>query len=278
MRPHATTGFFGAVNPGRHAHPAGGYGRGVPEEVAATAREELFAVSWGERTVPDVWHERYWWARHEVVYRWLRPRVAGCRVLEAGSGEGYGAALLAETARHVLALDYDAHATTHHRRVYPHVPVLRANLVALPMRSASCDVVVSLQTVEHLWDQPALLRECARVLAPGGWCALSTPNRRTFPEGNLFHTRELAAGELTALAATAFASIEMLGVAHGPRLRAWEARHGSVVDAQLAAPPQAWAADVAQQVASTTAADFDLHPDSTDQPLEDALDLVAVLR
>ena len=44
----------------------------------------------GERTVPGIAREQYWFARHEVVYRWLAARCAGASVLEAGSGEGYG--------------------------------------------------------------------------------------------------------------------------------------------------------------------------------------------
>ncbi|HXV93478.1 MAG TPA: SAM-dependent methyltransferase, partial [Pseudonocardia sp.] len=49
----------------------------------------------GERTVPGVPEENYWFRRHEVVYRALAPRCAGGVVLEAGCGEGYGADLLA---------------------------------------------------------------------------------------------------------------------------------------------------------------------------------------
>ena len=67
-----------------------------------------------------------------------------------------------------------------------------------------------MQTVEHLWDQPAFVAECARVLVPHGLLVLTTPNRRTFspdwvpgtPPTNPFHSRELDADELVELVAT----------------------------------------------------------------------------
>ena len=62
---------------------------------------------------------------------------------------------------------------------------------------------MSSQVVEHLWDQDAFVAECARVLRPGGRLVVTTPNRLTFPPGNVFHPRELDATELGALVATA---------------------------------------------------------------------------
>ena len=49
----------------------------------------------GERTVPGLDIENYWFRRHEVVYQRLADRCTGRDVLEAGFGEGYGADLLA---------------------------------------------------------------------------------------------------------------------------------------------------------------------------------------
>ncbi|BCI89999.1 hypothetical protein NIIDMKKI_52050 [Mycobacterium kansasii] len=73
----------------------------------------------GERTIPDLDVENYWFRRHEVVYQRLAPRCAGRDVLEAGCGEGYGADLIAEVARRVVAIDYDEAAVAHVRSRYP---------------------------------------------------------------------------------------------------------------------------------------------------------------
>jgi SAM-dependent methyltransferase len=177
----------------------------------------------------------------------------------------------------VVGLDYDVLTARHVRARYPRVDVARANLVALPVRSGSCDAVVSLQVVEHLWEQERFLRECRRVLRPGGELLVSTPNRITFSPGrdtplNPFHTRELSAAELAGLVRGAgFADVAVLGLHHGPRLRALDARHGgSLVDAQTAVVlgDGAWPEELLRDVVSVTAADFALSPDDVDASLD----------
>lgn len=46
----------------------------------------------------------------------------------------------------------------------------------LPFSAASFDVVLSMEGIEHFEDQTGFLRECARVLRPGGRLVLTTPN------------------------------------------------------------------------------------------------------
>ena len=158
----------------------------------------------GERTIPGLAEENYWFRRHEVVYQRLADRCADRDVLEAGCGEGYGADLLADVARHVIGLDYDESAVAHVKARYPRVEMRHGNLAELPLADGAVDVVVNFQVIEHLWDQPQFVAECLRVLRPGGVLMMSTPNRITFSPGrdtpiNPFHTRELNAAELTEL-------------------------------------------------------------------------------
>lgn len=228
----------------------------------------------GERTVPGLWHENYWFRRHEVVYASLADLVPGRCVLEAGCGEGYGAAFLQHREATVTALDYDAYAIGHVRAAYPDLTAVRGNLVALPFASASFDVVVSLQTIEHLWDQPSFVAECHRVLRPGGTLVVSTPNTLTFPPGNLYHPKELTAAELAALLHPHFDAVRMTGLSHGPTLTAWENEHGSIVDAQIAGPPETWDAALGTTVAAITTDDFAFAAHDLDR----SLDLVAVAK
>jgi len=240
----------------------------------------------GERTVPGLAEENYWFRRHEVVYRRLADRCVGRDVLEAGSGEGYGADLIADVARHVIGLDYDESAVAHVRARYPRVDMRQGNLAELPLPSASIDVVVNFQVIEHLWDQGQFVAECLRVLRPSGVLLMSTPNRITFSPGrdtpvNPFHTRELNAAELTELLESAGFTIEaMLGVFHGERLVELDARHGgSIIDAQIAraladAP---WPDDLLADVTSVSIDDFDVvETGRHDRNIDDSLDLVAI--
>ncbi|HEX2212432.1 MAG TPA: class I SAM-dependent methyltransferase [Mycobacterium sp.] len=238
----------------------------------------------GERTVPGLAEENYWFRRHEVVYARLADRCADRDVLEAGCGEGYGADLIADGARRVIGLDYDESAVAHVRARYPRVDMRHGNLASLPLDDGVVDVVVNFQVIEHLWDQGQFVAECLRVLRPGGMLLMSTPNRITFSPGrdtpiNPFHTRELNAAEMTELIVGAGFQMEgVYGVFHGARLVELDARHGgSIIDAQIAraladAP---WPQDLLADVASVTIDDFDLvHAD--DRNIDDSLDLVAI--
>ena len=241
----------------------------------------------GERTVPGVAEENYWFRRHEVVYRDLLDRLAdrfaGADVLEAGCGEGYGADLIADVARGVIGLDYDEYAVAHVRARSPRVDMRHGNLAELPLPDESVDIVVNFQVIEHLWDQGQFVAECRRVLRPGGLLLMSTPNRITFtPDSdtpvNPFHTRELNAAELTELLTDAGLRVDALyGVYHGARLREIDARHGgSIIDAQItrALSDAPWPADLLADIASITIEDFDIEQDS--RPIDESLDLVAI--
>ena len=267
----------------------------IPDDTSPGASPESPAVLalTGERTIPDLDIENYWFRRHQVVYQRLAPRCAGREVLEAGCGEGYGADLIAGIARRVVAVDYDEAAVAHVRSRYARVQVMQANLAQLPLPDASVDVVVNFQVIEHLWDQAQFVSECARLLRPSGLLMVSTPNRITFSPGrdtpiNPFHTRELNACELTQLLVDAgFSEVSISGLFHGPRLQEMDARHGgSIIDAQiaLAVADAPWPSELIADVAAVTTDDFDLievdaghdHGIGDVRDIDDSLDLIAV--
>lgn len=226
----------------------------------------------GERTVPGIAREQYWFARHEVVYRWLAPQLAGQTVIEAGSGEGYGAQILTAAGARVVAVDYDRAAIEHSAATYP-LPHVRANLAALPF--ADADAVVSLQVIEHLWDLRGFLSQIKQIARR---TVLSTPNRLTFSPGlqrgekptNPFHVEEFDADQLAGLMhAARFDHVKLLGVSHAPRLQARPTIIAEQIEAVLC---DDWPSDLEEFVAGVTPDDFVLAEDH----LADCLDLVVL--
>ena len=123
----------------------------------------------GERTLPDVPEENYWFRRHLVVYEWIAEQVRGMRVIDMACGEGYGADVLARTAASVVGVDANPEAHEHSRLRYVRANLRFARDLVDSFREPA-DAVVFLQTIEHL-QQPAAVLEHFRSLiedAPSG--------------------------------------------------------------------------------------------------------------
>jgi SAM-dependent methyltransferase len=178
----------------------------------------------GERTLPDVPEENYWFRRHLVVYEWISDRVRGLRVADLACGEGYGAEVLARAAVDVVGVDANPEAYEHARLRYPR-PNLRFERGLVEEFDEPRDAIVFLQTIEHIREPPALLERLARV-APVSY--ISTPNRLTLaPPGaqksdNPWHLREYTLGEYRDLLESRFAQVRILGLFHARKLRAHE--------------------------------------------------------
>ena len=208
------------------------------------------ALLTGERTWPGIPRENYWFMRHLACYHWAADVLSGLLtrrpmsgpLLDAGAGEGYGSANLAQSVgRGVIALELDERTAGHTRAQYPSLAVLRGNLVALPCRDDAFAASVSLQVIEHIWDPQTYLRELDRCTA--GPVVVTTPNRpvhsphigRGERPDNPFHVREFDALELQDLLAqtTPDRTPRLFGLRHGPRIVEWEEARGSLPAALL---------------------------------------------
>jgi 2-polyprenyl-3-methyl-5-hydroxy-6-metoxy-1,4-benzoquinol methylase len=181
----------------------------------------------GERTLPDVPEENYWFQRHLVVYEWIARRVAGGKVIDMACGEGYGADALARGAAEVVGVDANPDAHEHARLRYTR-PNLRFERDLVETFAEPCDAVVFLQTIEHVADADAVLEHFKRLLRPGGRAYISTPNLLTLaPAGadksdNPWHVKEYRAEEFARLCAGHFDRVQLHGVFHARKLRAHE--------------------------------------------------------
>src|SRR3954449_5161838 len=137
----------------------------------------------GERTLPDVPEENYWFQRHLVVYEWIARRVQGRRVVDLACGEGYGTAVLGRTARSVVGVDANPEAYEHARAKYTGATVTFERTM-VELWTGDVDGVVFLQTIEHIPDPDALLEHVHGLIEPDGVAFVSTPNVLTLaPKG-----------------------------------------------------------------------------------------------
>ncbi|GAB3006274.1 class I SAM-dependent methyltransferase [Saccharothrix stipae] len=98
-------------------------------------------------------------------------------VVDIGAGSGEACAALDARGCTAVAADFDHDALVASPES---VHAVRLDATAdLPLRSGSVDGVLLGELVEHLFEPQALLRECHRVLRPGGVLVVTTPNLAT---------------------------------------------------------------------------------------------------
>ncbi|HEU4979444.1 MAG TPA: class I SAM-dependent methyltransferase [Solirubrobacteraceae bacterium] len=236
----------------------------------------------GERTLPDVPEENYWFQRHLVVYEWIAARTAGLRVVDMACGEGYGADVLARRAARVVGVDANPEAHEHARLRYvrPNLSFVRDMVETY---DEPCDAVVFLQTIEHVQDAGAVLERFKALTGPDGVAFVSTPNVLTLaPEGaersgNPWHVHEYRPEEFEALCRAHFSRVQLFGLYHARRLRVHELaiRHAGwdALHARLGITKRFYD----RFVPAISVRDFALREGGA-RVLGRALDLVAVLR
>lgn len=163
-----------------------------------------------ERFVPGAAQGRLIESEHLARYWWATGLAEGRRVLDAGCGVGYGTAMLAAAgAREAVGIDVASEVVAAAARTHPAGEFLMGDIHALPFEDARFDLVICFEVIEHVEEQDAAIAELARVLAPDGLLAISSPNRGVYPGGNPHHLHEFAADELRAAVAAHFAHVEL---------------------------------------------------------------------
>jgi SAM-dependent methyltransferase len=152
-----------------------------------------------------------------VIYEHLHRYVlaaelaSGRNVLDLGSGEGYGAAILAQVAHSVTGIEIDADSVEHARRRYRAANLefmCRSVLDLEYLDDASFDLIVCFEMIEHIGEQDTLVASARRLLKTGGLLLVSTPDREIYSDAtdyhNPFHVKEMSRREFESLLSQQF--------------------------------------------------------------------------
>lgn len=148
-----------------------------PAPVAAAAAADYVPETafgaWFQRT--DIWR-RYVVREAVAELAALLPPDSGPfpRTLDIGCGTGVAFDMLRRLgAGSILGIDIDAASIEHARQAARlaggDIEVQLGNAAQLPLSSDTFDLVFCHQLLHHANDPAAVLRECRRVLRPGGW-------------------------------------------------------------------------------------------------------------
>ena len=123
---------------------------------------------------------------YKLVLEFLTP-VQGKRILEVACGRGGFSRLLASKGAIVCGADFSESAIRIAKEKLLRDPALadrvtyvQADAQNLPFDEGSFDIVISCETIEHVPDHRAAVREMYRVCKPGGTLYLTTPNYLNF--------------------------------------------------------------------------------------------------
>lgn len=144
------------------------------------------------------------------------------RVLDVACGSGYGSNYLArKEVKKVFGVDLDGTPLKIARKFYslPNLELIQASVLELPFPDNFFDVVISFETIEHLYETDRYIFEIKRVLKKGGIFICSTPNIK-YTQHPDFHVHEFYHNEFFALLENNFTEIEKYGqyISHMQRL------------------------------------------------------------
>ncbi len=173
-------------------------------------------------TAERVSHEmsdNFVYQRSRLAYHYAAERVSGS-VLEIGTGVGYGIDIIAPQVDHFVTLD--KHLPRIDQEDLPrNVEMVEFAVPQLPFGHNTFDAIISLQVIEHINDDIEFIAEAYRVLKPGGFLILTTPNAPMSLTRNPWHIREYTIEEFTELLSTKFdpKKIERLGIEGNSRVK-----------------------------------------------------------
>ncbi len=111
-------------------------------------------------------------------YAWAALRCKDKDVVEAACGSGPGLGMLAVISRSLEAGDYSAPILERARAHYgARVALRQFDAADMPFDANSKDVIILFEAIYYLPNAEGFVRECKRVLRPGGEVLIATANK-----------------------------------------------------------------------------------------------------
>lgn len=169
----------------------------------------------GERVIPEKDKIDELYLNHLVRYSAASLFVKNQEVLDIACGSGYGSKdLLDKGAKKVIGIDISKEAINYCKSKYKDktLSFQVGTVDKIPLNDNSLDVVVSLETLEHVDEKTQILflREVKRVLKKKGVFIVSTPNRKIFKNKGPFHKNELTLKGLNEFLSEYFKNLKIL--------------------------------------------------------------------
>ena len=228
--------------------------------------------------------------RCQYAYEYVTPLIKGKNVLDVGCGLAYGTALLAESAASIKGIDYDQSTLDDNKNRYASITNLtfeRVTVPPLPFADNSFEIVTSFQFIEHIHHRLEFMKECYRVLKPGGKIYITTPNTKRSLARNPFHIHEYTFAEMKSEVETITKNYELIGLNGNEKVRHYYHENGKfvrsilkwdvlgihkILPAKLVAAPYNLITsimrnklkDLVKDTAGITTADFALQKDNLD--------------
>ncbi len=156
--------------------------------------------------------DNYVYQRSLLAYLEASKLIHG-KVLEIGTGSGYGVEIIAPKADKFVTIDKYQTNIKDSFQDKNNVEFVQMNVPPLEsIASNQFDFVITFQVIEHIKKDDYFLEEIFRVLKDSGKLIVTTPNRKMSLTRNPWHIREYTVNELELLLLNHFQEVKSMGV------------------------------------------------------------------
>lgn len=185
-------------------------------------------MDFNERVIPDV-SSNFSFSEAAARYKFASKYVkSGMKIVDLGSGTGYGESILNKKDTKVFGIDINKEAISYAKKRYgEYASFYRKSVTDTKFENNEFDFACSFEVIEHLKDPRKLLKEVKRIIKKDSLFILSTPNTEvSSPKGKFnspYHEIEFDYDGLNKLLKSEFKKVNIYGQFHSIKAKkAWK--------------------------------------------------------